>query len=89
MVTFFVMCYTYILYSKTADRFYIGSTCGDLYERIRKHNSNHKGYTGKVNDWELMHHEAFQDVSSARKREMQIKGWKSRKMIEALVNKNQ
>jgi putative endonuclease len=25
----------------------------DLEERIRKHNSNHKGFTGIVNDWGL------------------------------------
>jgi putative endonuclease len=87
MVAFFVMCYAYILYSKSIDRYYIGSTCDDLNERIRRHNTNHKGFTGKVNDWELKYCETFPDVASARKREAQIKGWKSRKMIEALIAK--
>jgi hypothetical protein len=35
MVAFFVMCYAYILYSKSIDRYYIGSTCDDLNERKR------------------------------------------------------
>ncbi|MDO6439877.1 GIY-YIG nuclease family protein [Cyclobacterium sp. 1_MG-2023] len=29
----------YILFSKTRNRFYIGATCDDLDERVRRHNS--------------------------------------------------
>ena len=32
----------------------------DLEERIRKHNSNHKGFTGIVNDWGLTYSEVFE-----------------------------
>ena len=39
--------YFYILYSPGRDRYYIGHT-NDLNERIRKHNTNYKGYTGKL-----------------------------------------
>jgi len=30
--------------------YYVGYTCDDLKERLRKHNTNHKGYTGRAND---------------------------------------
>ncbi|MDP1799991.1 MAG: GIY-YIG nuclease family protein [Bacteroidota bacterium] len=35
----------YILFSPTKDKYYVGHTGDDLVERIRKHNSNHKGFT--------------------------------------------
>ena len=48
------MCYTYILYSETLDKFYIGHTCENLNERLTKHLSNHKGFTAKVKDWKIV-----------------------------------
>ena len=77
---------TYILFSKSLNKYYIGST-SDIQERIRKHNSNHKGFTGKTNDWELVYTENFDSIQNARFREKQIKNWKSRIMIEKLINK--
>jgi len=81
------MCFAYILYSHSRDKYYIGSTCDTLPERIRKHNTNHKGFTGDYGDWNLVHSEPYPNVSLIRKRENEIKNWKSRKMIEALIAK--
>jgi putative endonuclease len=77
--------HVYILYSPSLNKFYIGYTGEDLSERIRKHNSNHKGFTGKVGDWELKYQEEFAEKSLAARREREIKSWKSRKMIERLI----
>ncbi|WP_221262187.1 GIY-YIG nuclease family protein [Mucilaginibacter sp. AK015] len=41
---------TYILYSILLDTYYVGST-SNLDERVKKHNTNHKGFTGKTSDW--------------------------------------
>ncbi len=76
---------TYILYSKTKDSYYIGSTADELDERLRKHNTNHKGFTGSVNDWEVVYYELFDNQSDALKREKTIKKWKSRIMIQKLI----
>ncbi|WP_306353103.1 GIY-YIG nuclease family protein [Flavobacterium sp. '19STA2R22 D10 B1'] len=46
--------YMYIIYSKTKNRYYIGSTA-NLVERLVKHNQNHKGFTGINSDWELVY----------------------------------
>ena len=78
--------YMYILYSELLDTYYVGSTGDLLNERIRKHNSNHKGFTGKTNDWILVYKETFIDKSVAIKRERQIKAWKSRKRIQLLIS---
>jgi putative endonuclease len=80
------MCHLYILHSRTRDRFYVGHTCEEVSERIRKHNSDHKGFTGKHNDWELVYKEPFGSKAEAYARERQIKGWKSRKAIEKLID---
>ena len=75
----------YILFSSTLNKYYIGFTGDDLMQRIRKHNSNHKGFTGGLADWQLMYSETYSSKAEAMKREKQIKGWKSRIMIEKLM----
>ncbi len=81
------MYIVYILYSVTKDKYYIGFTGDVIEERIRKHNSNHKGFTGKVGDWVLTYSEIFFEKGDAMKREKEIKKWKSKPMIEKLINK--
>ena len=43
--------YVYILYSNLKDKYHIGFTGEGLEDRLRKHNSNHDGFTGKTGDW--------------------------------------
>ncbi|WP_310101411.1 GIY-YIG nuclease family protein [Algoriphagus sp. 4150] len=54
-------CYFYILHSTLLDRFYIGHTCETLAKRLRKHLSNHGGFTSKSNDWKLVYSEEYPD----------------------------
>ena len=75
----------YILFSAAADKFYVGFTGDDIHERIRKHNSNHKGFTGKWSDWKLVYSEFYSLKSAATKREKEIKSWKSRRKIIELI----
>ncbi|WP_222103924.1 GIY-YIG nuclease family protein [Mucilaginibacter corticis] len=46
------MYFVYIIYSPTKDKYYVGS-CEDVAKRLIKHNTNHKGFTGGVLDWEI------------------------------------
>ena len=80
------MFHVYILYSAIKDRYYVGFTSDILSERIRRHNSNHAGFTGKTGDWILVYSEKFDNKEYAMKREMEIKAWKSRKLIQKLIN---
>jgi putative endonuclease len=75
---------TYIIYSQSLDKYYIGHTA-DSQQRLIKHLANHKGFTGKVNDWVIVYQETFDSKTEAYKRERVIKNWKSRKMIEKLI----
>ena len=83
-VFLFMTYHTYILYSVQIDRYYIGSTGDDLEERLRRHNTNHKGFTGTANDWVYYHLEEYSSKGEAVKREKEIKSKKSRKYIESL-----
>ena len=76
----------YILYSATLDKYYIGHTGDDISERLRRHNSSHKGFTGGLGDWEIVYQEVFDSKTLAYARERQVKGWKSRKRIVELIS---
>ncbi|RYZ80135.1 MAG: GIY-YIG nuclease family protein [Proteobacteria bacterium] len=79
-------CFFYILFSPRRDKFYIGHTCDDLQERLRKHNSDHKGFTGGIGDWKIVHQEPFPVKAAASKREREVKAWKSRTRIQQLIS---
>ena len=78
--------HVYILYSSLRDRYYIGYTGDDMQERLRRHNSNHKGFSGKTGDWKVVYVEVYSIKEAATRREREIKSWKSRKMIERLLS---
>jgi putative endonuclease len=76
----------YILYSAKLDRYYVGFTAQSVQERLQKHLGSHSGFTSKVKDWIIVYLETYQTKQEATKREKEIKRWKSRKKIEALIN---
>ncbi|MEZ5018605.1 MAG: GIY-YIG nuclease family protein [Bacteroidales bacterium] len=77
----------YILYSSKLDKYYIGSTA-DIAERLRRHNSHSKGFTCAGRPWILVYSECLNDKVSAEAREKQLKKWKNRARLEALIQKN-
>ena len=79
--------YLYILYSKAIDKYYVGYS-SDIEKRIEYHNYNHKGFTARSKDWQLVYSEIFNDRTLAMKREKEIKAWKSRTRIIELINTN-
>ena len=69
----------YILFSPIKNKYYIGFTGDDINERVRKHNSNHKGFTGKNSDWKIVYHEKFGIKTTAILREKKLKNGKAEK----------
>jgi putative endonuclease len=84
-VFLFMPFHVYILFSSIRNKYYVGHTGDELNERLRKHNSDHKGFTGRVNDWKIVYTQLFETKESAYKREREIKSWKSRPRIEKLI----
>lgn len=80
------MYYCYILKSLKSLKYYIGST-EDLKIRVRQHNRG-MNFTTKIwKPWRLVYYEEFYTLREAKKRELQIKKWKSRAAIERLIKK--
>ena len=79
------MAITYILFSKTINRFYIGSTEQEMEERLKKHLTNHSGFTGRAKDWEVVHTQRFETKSEAYALERRLKALKSRKTLEKYI----
>ncbi|MCQ4140135.1 GIY-YIG nuclease family protein [Chryseobacterium sp. EO14] len=79
------MCYCYILFSKSLNKYYVGHSCEILQERLRKHLSDHKGFISKAKDWIIVYSEIFNSKNDAYKREREIKSWKSSSKIQKLI----
>jgi putative endonuclease len=75
----------YILFSKSIDRYYVGS-CLDLEKRISEHNSGKhtRSFTKRANDWEKYFIIENLEYQMSRKIESYVKSLKSRKYIENL-----
>ena len=82
---FIFMYYTYILYSSSSDRYYVGS-CDDITIRLAQHNTGRNKSTKSGIPWIVNYTETFSSRSEARKREIEIKKKKSRKYIEWLIS---
>ncbi len=76
--------YLYILYSRLLNKYYVGHT-SNIEERLKSHLYNHLGFTSRAKDWVLVYSEGFSKKTDAQARELQIKKWKSRLMIEKLI----
>ena len=86
-IGFFVMHYfVYILFSEKCNKYYVGQT-ENLERRIVEHNIGKGGsFSSTCFPWKLVYHESVASRPDAVKREQEIKGKKSRKYIEYLVN---
>ena len=78
------MARVYILQSKSSDQFYVGST-NDLTRRLSEHNRSHSLATRGRGPWELIYQEMCETLLDARRRELQIKKWKSAARIRELI----
>jgi len=79
---FYRVTSVYILYSQSADKFYVGST-NDQIQRLAYHKNKEfkSSFTAKYNDWELFFSIETSDNTVARKIEAHIKKMKSRTYI--------
>ena len=78
------MPYIYILQSESSGRYYVGST-NDLERRFSEHLRSHSLATRGRGPWAIVYKEKFPSLLEARRRELQIKRWKSAKLIAELI----
>jgi putative endonuclease len=63
--------FVYVLHNE-AGRLYIGSTV-DLESRVAQHQAGEAGWTRTRGPWELVHHEEFDTLAEAVRRERSLK----------------
>jgi putative endonuclease len=80
------MGFVYILQSESTGRFYVGST-DDLERRISEHLRGHSPATRGRGPWKLVYNEELPTLFEARRRELEIKKWKSSRMVKILIAK--
>jgi putative endonuclease len=75
---------TYILFSKTHNKIYIGFT-SNLIARFLSHNKLGKGFTAKYRLWEVVYLEVFPTKKAAMQREKELKSFRGREFIRNVV----
>jgi putative endonuclease len=79
--------YTYVIYSPTFDKIYIGMSKNPANRFIAHNHPKSKGYTKKFKPWVLVHLEKFQTQKEAMQREKELKSHKGRDYIRELIEK--
>ena len=78
------MAWVYILYSTRLDRYYVGST-PNIEQRVREHNRGMTPSTSTGHPWSCVFTHQTENLIEARRVEYRIKKWKSRSLIERVV----
>ena len=79
------MYFVYIIYSKSINRYYVGST-NNIKDRMRRHNSGQGKYTKKGIPWELVKLFEATTRPEAVSLEMKIKKRGARRYLEDIKN---
>ncbi|HVZ58202.1 MAG TPA: GIY-YIG nuclease family protein [Patescibacteria group bacterium] len=78
------MPFVYILQSLNNSRYYIGSTT-NLARRLEEHNAGKSTYTSLTKPFILVFNQEFSSLTQARKIEMKLKSFKSKKILESII----
>ena len=75
----------YVLKSTSTGKFYVGSAVnGD--QRFAEHERGQSPYTRGKGPWERVYQEQYATLAEARRRERQLKSWKSHRSIQELID---
>ena len=75
----------YILQSESSKKFYIGCA-DDLVRRLSEHQRGQTRSTRGRGPWILVYQEHFDGLPEARRRERQLKSWKSHRSLQELID---
>jgi putative endonuclease len=78
------MAFLYILLSEKTKEFYIGAAA-NLEVRLDDHRRGQSPYTRNRGPWKLVYQGRYATVAEARRRERQLKSWKSHRSIQELI----
>ena len=76
---------TYILFSKSIDKYYIGYTSQTIQQRLHHHLSEHKGFTAKAKDWAIVYLKEFENKNDAIQEEKRLKALKNKIALQRII----
>ncbi len=76
--------YVYILQSERNGTYYVGST-NDVERRVFEHQIGHVKSTKNLRPWVLKFYKEYCTLTKARKIEYKLKSFKSKKIIERII----
>lgn len=77
--------FLYILKSETHAKYYTGIS-QNPHRRLEYHNTLEKGFTSRYRPWKMVFVKGYDSKNEALLIEKKIKSWKSKKMIEKVLN---
>ena len=77
--------YLYILKSSTVKKYYIGIS-ENPQTRLKYHNTIEKGFTSRYRPWKIVITKEYETKETALAMERKVKRWKSKVMVEKLIN---
>ena len=78
------MFYTYVLYDRNSQKFYIGYTA-DIERRLREHRLGNVHTTSRFSALELVFYECFTSQEDAQRREGYFKTTKGKKSLRLIL----
>ena len=81
------MSWVYVLKSLKDGKLYIGSTRGDVEERVRIHNRGSVRSTKGRRPFRLLYTEYYKNYSDAKRRELFLKTGVGREEVESLITR--
>jgi len=78
----------YVLRSRANGTFYTGST-SDLTRRMGEHNADVSQSTKHRGPWDLIHHEEYESLAAAVRRERYFKTGKGRDELKRIISNSQ
>jgi putative endonuclease len=78
------MAFTYVLYSPSINRLYVGST-NDMEARLKKHNSGYERYTRRGTPWTLLWVTSKSSKGEAMLLESKLKNLNRKRLLELLL----
>jgi len=78
--------FLYILQSISSEKLYIGISQNPS-TRLCYHNSVEKGFTARYRPWKIVFTKEFPSKAEAALAERKVKNWKSKIMIQKIINR--
>jgi len=77
----------YILFSEQLQKYYIGYTSKNVQDRLKEHLYNHKGFTAKAKDWNVIYKLERNSKSEAIMLERKIKKRGAKRFLNEIATR--